>query len=41
MNDILVRFMIDRGASERFISETLVEDNDLLWCKNQESLRKA
>ena len=36
VNDIHVRFLIDIGASECFISEKLVEENGLLLSKSWE-----
>ena len=39
VNGIQVRFLIDSGASECFISEILVEDNDMPWCKSWEKLK--
>ena len=35
-NRVQVKFLIDRGVSECFIKETLVEDNEIQWRKGQE-----
>ena len=39
VNDIQVRFLIDSGASECFISQRVVEANGLLMSKSQERLK--
>ena len=38
-NDIPIRFLIDSGALECFISETMVEDSDFLLRKSQAQLK--
>ena len=39
VNDIQVRFLIDSGASECFMIETLVDDNNLLLSKVKNNQR--
>ena len=39
VNDIQVRFLIDSGTSECFISETLVEDNNRPRCRSRGKLK--
>ena len=39
VNGIQIRLLLDSGTGECFISETLVEDNDMPYCKSQGKLK--